>query len=203
MVRSLVELTNSRTVDNHIAVLRIRDVGWPASHSYPGHPLDFGVLRSPSPNCLMKSLQIGLFAAVSLLFVGCGQKATQITSTSSTPSPSPKEIVREPDPLATPEIAPSPSQSITSKGGLVFETQAATQAADQYLETYKKLLNDINAPTSTKSTDPQTELGDIKAHLQRIAQDTTELANQESQVQRVLTPDELKRLMQYRETVEQ
>jgi hypothetical protein len=151
----------------------------------------------------MKSLLIGSFAAVSLLFVGCGQKTTQITSTSSTPSPSPKEIVREPDPLATPEIAPSPSQSITSKGGLVFETQAATQAADQYLETYKKLLNDINAPASTKSTDPQTELGDIKTHLQRIAQDTTELANQESQVQRVLTPDELKRLMQYRETVEQ
>jgi hypothetical protein len=51
--------------------------------------------------------------------------------------------------------------------------------------------------------DRQTGLSNIKDQLQRIAQDTAELANQESRVQQVLTPDEMKRLLQYRENVKQ
>jgi hypothetical protein len=162
----------------------------------------------------MKSLLIGLFAAVSLFFAGCGQKPAEITSASPTSSPSPKEIVREPNTPATPyssvteagvtpETAPSPSPSAASKGELVFKTGAAIQAASQYLNTYNKLLNDINARPSTKGMDPQTGLSNIKDQLQRIAQDTAELANQESRVQQVLTPDEMKRLLQYRENVKQ
>jgi hypothetical protein len=102
----------------------------------------------------------------------------------------------------TPETAPSPSASPTSKGELVLNSEAATQAAGEYLNSYNTLLNDINARPATRDTDPETGLNNLKAQLQNIARDAAQLANQQRQVQQQLTPDEIKRLLQYRKNLE-
>jgi hypothetical protein len=156
----------------------------------------------------MKSLLIALFPAVSLFFVGCGQERAQNTFASSTPSPSPEEIVREPgtegtsvsQAASTPETAPSPSPSPTA---LVFKSQAATQAANQYLNSYNTLLNDINARPATRGLDPEAAKNAAMDQLQKITRDTAELQNQGTQVKQVFSADEMKRLLQYRESLEE
>jgi hypothetical protein len=161
----------------------------------------------------MKTLLIAPLVSVLLFFAGCGKEPAQITSESSTPSPSPEAIVPEPhtpatsnssvsEAAVTPETVPSPSPSGTSKSGLAFKTETATKVASSYLNAYNRLLNDINARPATRGADPETAINNAKAQLQKIAQDTTELSNQETQVQQALTPDEVKRLLQYRKNLE-
>jgi hypothetical protein len=158
----------------------------------------------------MKSLLIAIFPAVSLFFAGCGQESAQNTSVSSTPSPSPEQAVREANTEATPyssvgqaamtsNTAPSPSPSPTA---LAFKSKEATQAANQYLNTYNTLLNDLNAKATTKGMDPEAAKNAAMDHLKKVEQDTFELQNQERQVKQVLTPDEIKRLLQYRKGFE-
>ena len=163
----------------------------------------------------MKTLLIAPLVSVSLFFAGCGKEPAQITSESSTPSPSPEAIVPEPQTPATsnssvseaavtPETVPSPSPSRTSKSGLAFKTETATKAASAYLNAYNTFLNDINARPATRGgVDTQTALNNAMANLQKIAQDTAELSNQETQVQQALTPDEVKRLLEYRKNLDE
>jgi hypothetical protein len=162
----------------------------------------------------MKTLLIALFVSVSLFFAGCGKEPAQITSESSTPSPSPGAIVPESrtsatsqtsisETAVTPETVPSPSPSGTSKSGLAFKTETATKVASSYLNAYNKLLNDINERPATRAADPETAKNNALAQLQKIAQDTAELSNQETQVKQALTSDEVKRLLQYRKSLDE
>jgi hypothetical protein len=159
----------------------------------------------------MKTLLIAPLVSVSLFFAGCGKEPAQITS--STPSPSPEAIVPQPhtpatsnssvsEAAVTPETVSSPSPSGTSKSGLAFKTETATKVASSYLNAYNRLLNDINAPAS-RGADAETAKNNAMAQLQKIAQDTAELSNQETQVQQALTPDEVKRLLQYRKSLDE
>ena len=158
----------------------------------------------------MKSLLVAAFPAVSLFLAGCGQEPAHNTSASSTPSPASEQVVRDANTEATPyssvsqaamtpETAPSPSPSPTA---LAFKSKEAIQAASQYLQTYNTLLNDLNTKQTTKGMDPETAKSAAMDHLKKIGQDTLELQNQEGQVQKVLTPDEIKRLLQYRKNLE-
>jgi uncharacterized phage infection (PIP) family protein YhgE len=85
----------------------------------------------------------------------------------------------------------------------VFKSEAATQAANQYLDSYAAVINDVNAAPPTRTTDPQTGLNNVKSQLEKLSRDSAELANQQSEVQRQLTPDEQKRLRQYQKNLEQ
>jgi hypothetical protein len=91
----------------------------------------------------------------------------------------------------------SQSQNTTSPPRPVFKSEAATQAANQYLDTYAAVVNDINAAPPTRNTDPATGLSNVKSQLQKLGSDTAALANQQREVERQLTPDERKRLRQY------
>jgi hypothetical protein len=161
----------------------------------------------------MKNALIASCTAASLLFAACGQKPAEISSASPNPSPSPGEVVGErytpttssssfTETAVTPETAPSPSVSASSKGELVFKSEAATQAVTEYLNGYNTLLNDVNARPSTRDTDPETGLNNTKAQLQNLARDLNQLGDQQKQVQQQLTPDEIKRLLQYRKNLE-
>jgi K+-transporting ATPase c subunit len=103
----------------------------------------------------------------------------------------------------TSETAPTPSASATAKSALAFKTEAATQAASAYLNAYNTLINDTNARTSPKGTDPETAISNAMAQLQKIAQDNAEVTKQENRVQKALTPEEVQRLLQYRKTLEE
>jgi len=162
----------------------------------------------------MKTLLIAPLVSVSLFFAGCGKEPVQITSESSTPSPSPEAIAPGQQTSATSysavsktaitsETAPTPSPSAPAKGGLVFKTAAATQAASAYLNAYNTLISDTNATSPRGGVDAETAKSNAMASLQKIARDTAELTNQEKQVQQTLTPDEVQRLMQYRKNLEE
>jgi len=154
----------------------------------------------------MKTPLIAFSAALSLLIAGCDQKPAQITSTSLTPSPSPEDIspasVTSSTVTESVVTAPSPSASATSNGQLLFTSKGSTEAANEYLNAYSAVLNDINAKTVTKDTDPETALSNAIGQLRNLARDTNQLANQQVQVQQQLTPDEKKRLLQYRKNLE-
>jgi hypothetical protein len=155
----------------------------------------------------MRTLLIAPLVSVSLFFAGCGKEPAQITSESSTPSPSPALTSATSNSsvsqaAVTPETAPGPSASATAKSGLVFRNEAATKAASAYLNAYNTLLNDINAPTSSRDADSQTALNNALAQLKKIAQDNAEVTNQQNQVQQALAPDEIKRLLDYRKSME-
>ena len=163
---------------------------------------------------VMKILVTALFAGVSLFLAGCGKEPGQITSETSTPSPSPVAVVPESGTSVTsqtsvsetgrtPESAINPSPSATAKNPLVFKTEAATKAASAYLTAYNTLLNDINAPSGPRNADPETALNNALAQLKKVTQDNAEVANQESQVQQALTQDEVKRLLDYRKSLEE
>jgi hypothetical protein len=162
----------------------------------------------------MKIRLIALTASVSLFVAGCGKEPAQITSESSIPSPSPEAMLpgsqtsstsysSRSETAVTSETAPTPSSGGTSKSELTFRTEAATKAANQYLNAYSTLINDINARTSPRGTDPETAISNAMAQLQKIARDTAEVTEQQNQVQQALTPDEVQRLLRYRKSLEE
>jgi hypothetical protein len=166
----------------------------------------------------MKSSLIAPFALVSLLFAACEQKPSQITSSSPPPGPAPTEAAGAPDysgvtsssssaeASPTAEADMSASTSGTSNPRPVFRSEAATQAANQYLDTYNTLRNDVNAAPGTRPvipTDAKTAIEAAKAEAQKVGRDTQELANQEKRINRLLTPDEKKRLREYQKSLEQ
>ena len=166
----------------------------------------------------MKALLIAPFA-VSVFLSACGQKPSEITS--SVPAPSSTAAESSPaesmgaseasdegssafaaDSPATEAATPAP-ESGTSIPRPVFKTEAATQAVNQYLDTYTAVLNDINAAPGTRATDPETGLNNVINQLQQLGRDNAALANQQREVERQLTPDERKRLRQYQNSLQQ
>ena len=118
----------------------------------------------------MKIPLIAPIAIVSLLFAACEQKSAQITSSSPPPSSARGRSRADPglfrsDRLLLPqrhpqaaEAATSPSTSGTSNARPVFRNEDATQAANQYLDSYNAVLNDVTAVPGTRPaipTDPQ------------------------------------------------
>jgi DNA-binding transcriptional regulator GbsR (MarR family) len=103
----------------------------------------------------------------------------------------------------TSETAPTPSKSGAAKSGLTFKTEAATQAASAYLEAYSTLINDINAQTIPKGSDPKSAMSNAMAQLQAVTRDNAEVSKLENKVRQALTPDEVQRLLQYRKSLEQ
>lgn len=158
----------------------------------------------------MKTLLIALLATVSLFFTGCGKEPARVTSESSTASPSPQSIVPGSNTSATSyssvsetavtsETAPTPS----AKMALAFKSEAATKAANEYLNAYSTLINDINARTVPGGADPETAMSNAMAQLQKITRDNAEVTKQENRVHQALTPEEVQRLLQYRRTLEE
>jgi hypothetical protein len=164
----------------------------------------------------MKIRPIAPFAVVTVFLGACEQRSAQITSSSPTPSSTPAvaaaaELSDSSEASSAPLAATSPSaeasaastQSAAPNPRPVFKTEAATQAANQYLDSYSALLNDINAAPGPRNTDPQTGLNNVKAQLQKLGRDNAELANRQKEVERQLNPEERKRLRQYQKSLEQ
>jgi len=165
----------------------------------------------------MKSPLIAPFAIVSLLFAACEQKSAQITSSSPPSSPAPTVAADTPDNFAvspsssaeasaTAEAAISPPTSGTSNPRPVFRNEAATEAANRYLNSYNTVLNDVTAAPGTRPaipTDPRAALEAVMTQARKIGQDTRDVANQQKQVDRLLAPDEKKRLREYQRSLEQ
>jgi|SRR5271166_2719820 len=167
----------------------------------------------------MKIPLIAPFAAVSLFLAACGQKPSEITSSVPAPSSTAPEssLAESSEPSENSEAVssslaasspatepgPSASQIVTSVPRPVFKSEAATQAANQYLDSYAAVINDVNAAPQTRTTDPQAGLNNVKNQLQKLSRDSAALANQQSEVQRQLTPIEQKRLRQYQKNLEQ
>ena len=165
----------------------------------------------------MKIPLIAPIAIVSLLFAACEQKSAQITSSSPPPSSARAEAAQTPDysgvtssssaeaPQAA-EAATSPSTSGTSNTRPVFRNEDATQAANQYLDSYNAVLNDVTAVPGTRPaipTDPQAAIEAAMVQARKVGQDTQVLVNQQKQVNRLLTPDEKKRLREYQKSLQQ
>jgi hypothetical protein len=166
----------------------------------------------------MKRPLIAVFAVVSLFFAACEKKSAEIISSSSSPPLNPRYVAQDqsndstvsPSSLADEsqqeQATPSPSPS-ASNGRPVFKNEAATQAANQYLESYNKVLNDVTAVPKSRpvipTDDPKAAIEAVTGQLQKLGQDTAELANQQKQVSNLLTPDEKKRLREYQKSMEQ
>jgi hypothetical protein len=166
----------------------------------------------------MKIPLIAPIAIVLLLLAACEQKSAQITSSSPPPAPAPSEAVETPDfsgvasssvaeASPTAEAATSPSTNGTSNARPVFRNEDATQAANQYLDSYNTVLNDVTAVPGTRSSiptdDPKAAIEAAMVQARKVGQDTRALANQQKQVNRLLAPDEKKRLREYQKSLEQ
>jgi len=161
----------------------------------------------------MKIPLIAGIAIVTLFFAACGKKSTEIASSSSSPPLNPRYVAENPsndstvspssvvDESAQEQVIPSPSPS-ASNGQLVFKSEAATQVAKQYLNSYQTVLGDLNAkPVSP--TSPEQGMNDALTAARKLASDTAQLENQQRQLKSQLTPDEQKRVRQYQKTLEQ
>ena len=169
----------------------------------------------------MKNPLIAALAVVSLFFAACEKKSTEINSSSSSPPLNPRYVAEDPSndstvsPSSSPssladespqeQATPSPSPS-PSIGRLVFKSQAANQAAKQYLDSYNRVRNDVTADLGThpvNPTDPRAAIEGIRGQLQKIGRDTKQLENQQKQVESLLTPEEKKRFREYQKSLEQ
>jgi hypothetical protein len=161
----------------------------------------------------MKSPLIAALAVVLFFFAACGKKSTEITSSTSSPPLNPRYVAEDPsnDSIESPssvvdqspqeQAIPSPSPS-ASTGRPVFKSEAATQVANQYLNSYQTLITDLNAKQPSP-TSPEASLNDALTAARKIARDASELTNQNKQVQSQLTAEEKKRLRQYQKSLEQ
>src|SRR5208282_161309 len=160
----------------------------------------------------MKFPLIAPFAAVSLLCAGCEQKPAQITSSSPAPSSTSTQAAEAPDYSAVTatsveEAAPSPqASSSASQSALparpVFKSEAATQAASQYLDSYQSLLDDANAAPNRSEITANGGVFDVRPYAQKLARDSAALSNQQKQVDAQLTSEEKKRLRQYQKSLD-
>ena len=98
--------------------------------------------------------------------------------------------------------APPPSAGATDARP-VFKSEAATQAANQYLDSYASLLNDLNAAPHPPAGNPEAMMSSVRTYTQKFARDSADLANRQRQVDSQLSPEERKRLRQYQKSLEQ
>ena len=163
----------------------------------------------------MKINLIAPFALISLCVAACEQKSAQVTSTSSPPSSTPSEAaeVSEYSGVTTGSVtevsvpeqaapAPSPSAAATDTRP-VFKSEAATQAASQYLDSYASLLNDLNATPHPPAGNPEAMMSYLRTYTQKLARDSADLTNRQRQADSQLNPEERKRLRQYQKSLEQ
>src|SRR5271165_4296950 len=162
----------------------------------------------------MKIHLIAPFAVVLFFLAACGQKSAQITSSSPVPSSTRPEAVEPPDDSrvtaasvaeapSQDEAAPSPAQSAASDARPQFNSETATQAANQYLDSYAGLINDINAPAQPPAGNPEATMSYLSSYTQKIARESAEVVNRQRQAESQLTPEERRRLRQYRKSLEQ
>jgi len=162
----------------------------------------------------MKVTLILPFTVVSFLFTACDQKSAQITSSSPVPSSSPAQAVEPPsdsgvispsvaDASPQEQAAPSPAPSVAADSRPVFKSEAATQAANQYLDSYRALVNDLSAKPQLPTGSSEATMNYLRSYTQNIARESAEVANRQRQVESQLTPDERKRLRQYQKSLEQ
>ena len=162
----------------------------------------------------MKVILIAPLAFVSAFFVACEQKSTQTTSSTPTPSSAALQAAETPDysgvsspsvAEASPQeqVAPAPSPSATPGVRPVFKSEAATQAANQYLDSYGAVMNDLNATPQPPIGNPEATMSYFRTYTQKLARDNAELANRQRQVESQLTPNERKLLRQYQKSLEQ
>lgn len=167
----------------------------------------------------MKISLIAPFAVVSLLFAACEQKSAHITSSSPSAASTPSESTLS-GPAELPENSEAPrfslveasptaeasaalSESVTSNPRPVFSSEAATQAANQYLDSYNALRNDVNVAPKPPPANLEAGLSELRSYAQKLARETAEFENQKRQVDSQLTPDERKRLQQYQKSLDQ
>jgi len=162
----------------------------------------------------MKTILITPFAIVSLFLAACGQKSAQITTSASAPSSAPSAASDTPDYSGVasssvagvpPEEQSAPSASPNAATGArpVFKSENATQAANQYLDSYGSVINDLNTPQQVPHGNQDAMLSSFTSYTQKVARDVAELQNRQRQVDSQLTTDERKRLRQYQKNLEQ
>ncbi len=160
----------------------------------------------------MKILLIAPFAIASLLFAACEQKSAQITSSSPAPSststqaaaPDYSGVTSPSDAEAAPSpVASSSASQSASPAGLVFKSEAATEAASNYLNSYQAVIQDLNEVPASRPVPPPGGIYDVRPSLQKLARDTAALANQQKQVDAQLNPEEKRRLRQYQKNLAQ
>jgi hypothetical protein len=161
----------------------------------------------------MKIFLITPLAIASLFFEACEQKPARITSSSPAPSSTSTQAAEAPDysgltsssaaeAVPSPEASSSASQS-ASPAGPVFKSEAATEAANQYLNSYQAVIKDLNEVPPSRPVSPPGGILDVRPSLQKLARDTAALVNQQKQVDGQLTPEEKKRLRQYQKSLDQ
>jgi hypothetical protein len=163
----------------------------------------------------MKINIVAPFALISLCVAACEQKSAQVTSTSSPSSSRPSESAEVSDfsgvstssvaEASVPEeAAPAPSPSTAATAARpVFKSEAATQAANQYLDSYASLLNDLNATPHPPAGNPEAMMSYLRTYTQKLARDSADLTNRQRQADSQLNPEERKRLRQYQKSLEQ
>ena len=85
----------------------------------------------------------------------------------------------------------------------MFKSEAATEVANQYLNSYQALIQDLNEVPTSRPVPPPGGMYDVRPSLQKLARDTAALANQEKQVDAQLNPGEKRRLRQYQKNLAQ
>ena len=161
----------------------------------------------------MKLSLIAPFAVASLALAACQQKSAQITSSSPTPPATSTQTAQAPDfsGITSPSVAeaspaPAASSAVSESASPtrpVFKSEAATEVANQYLDSYQSVIQDLNETSSSRPVAPPGGIYDVRPYLQKLARDTAALANQQNQVDAKLSPEEKKRLRQYQKSVEQ
>jgi hypothetical protein len=161
----------------------------------------------------MKVPLIAPLAAVLVSLAACEQKSPPVVS-SAPPSSTPAELSETPGNSSelsssvtteqpTAETSPTPSTEAAANNRPVFHSETATQAANQYLNSYSALHNDVDKAPKAPLGNPDGITSNLQATLQQLARDNAELQNQQREVDRQLTPDEKKRLRQYQKNLEQ
>jgi hypothetical protein len=162
----------------------------------------------------MKLILIAPLAVVSTFFVACEQKSNRAISSIPAPTLTPSEAAEASDysGVTSPsvaetspqeQVAPSPSASATPGVRPTFKSEAATQAANQYLDSYGALINDLNATPQPPIGNPEATMSYFRTYTQKLARDNAELANRQKEVESQLTPNERKLLRQYQKSLEQ
>lgn len=101
------------------------------------------------------------------------------------------------------DAAPASAQSAPSDARPQFRSEAATQAANQYIDSYAGLINDLNTAAQPPIGNPEASMSYLRSYTQKIARESAEVANRQRQAESQLTPDERRRLHQYQKSLEQ
>lgn len=150
-----------------------------------------------------------------LMLAACEQKSAQNTSSTPAPSANPTEAVAEFDgssvspvtaeasPASKANTSATPSAEIASSNVRpVFKSETATEAANQYLDSYQAFVNGVNNAPKPPRGDPMASLDHVRNTLQELGRQSTELENRQKRMETELTPGEKKIVEQYKRRLE-